>query len=329
MLARRQSWFLCCFALFATSGGSTPGAASELGPGPAAPPSIAVAHFSPDAAIAPAELDVAALLAGQLSESLPTDVVAPTAFGEQGSAQPEASEVRAWAERARVDAIVLGRTTVAPGGGAVGVDVEVRSGHSGVATATYHVPFIALDDPKPAVADLAASILRGLGYEPPAVVESAENATRKEEEAEEGSGFKLFKKGEPISIQSDELEVTQDGDGRHLVFRRAVRVSQGDIQLRTEQLDAYYTKGESQPDRLVASGAVRVRQGDRRARCEHAIFLNAEQRLICTGRASLVQGCDLVRGAEIRFDLREERVYVTGGASVVIQDRDDCSEEKL
>jgi hypothetical protein len=47
--------------------------------------------------------------------------------------------------------------------------------------------------------------------------------------------------------------------------------------------------------------------------------------VICTGRAELFQGCDHVRGQEIRFDLAGDRVRVTGAPSVVIypDDRDD------
>ena len=310
MPRRLHSWLSCGFALVAAGAASAAQeTASDARPDAVAPPSIAVARFAHDEETPPVELDVAALLARRLSERLPTDVVEPASFGLQTDDVLEASEVRAWAQRANVDAIVLGRTTSAVGG--VAVEVEVRSGHSGVATASYQVPLVAVEDPNPAVDDLAASILTGLGYVPPVASESPAKAA----ESAEGSAFTLLQKGEPISIQSDELEVTQDGDERHLVFRHAVRVSQGDIALRTDRLDAYYKKGESQPDRFVAKGAVRVEQGERHARCEIATFVNSEQRLTCTGRAALVQGCDLVRGSEIQFDLREERVHVTGGAS--------------
>ena len=72
------------------------------------------------------------------------------------------------------------------------------------------------------------------------------------EEAEDsGSRFSLIREGESISIESDELEVTQDGDERHLIFNRSVRVELSDLRLSTDRLDAYYKKGEGQPDRLA------------------------------------------------------------------------------
>jgi lipopolysaccharide export system protein LptA len=65
-----------------------------------------------------------------------------------------------------------------------------------------------------------------------------------------------------------------------------------------------------------------VIHGERRASCDTAIFYNEQRRVVCSGHAELKQGCDLVRGEEIQFDLREERVRVVGAASVVIQDRE-------
>ena len=136
-----------------------------------APLSIAVAHFSHEES-GGAELDVATLLAKQLTERPPTRVVAPAAFGTSiESTLPEAREVREWAERAGVDTVVLGWTTApdagAGDGPAVAVRVEVRSGHSGVAIASYRAPFVAVEDPDTALDELADSILTGLGYTPP------------------------------------------------------------------------------------------------------------------------------------------------------------------
>jgi lipopolysaccharide transport protein LptA len=255
-------------------------------------------------------------------QRLPAGVVGPAAFDVPLVAEPEASQVREWAEGAGVEAVVFGKTTPATAG--VGVEVEVRAGHSGVAMANYQVALVTLEDPVPEIDALAEQILTGLGYEPPAPPPAA-----MEEAEDSGSRFSLIREGESISIESDELEVTQDGDERHLIFNRAVRVELSDLRLRTDRLDAYYKKGEGQPDRLVATGSVRVQQGDRQARCDVATFQNSNQYVVCTGHAALRQGCDLVRGTEIRFDLEEESVRVIGAASVVIQGtRDgDCSGE--
>ena len=127
---------------------------------------------------------------------------------------------------------------------------------------------------------------------------------------------------EPIAINSEELEVLPQGGGRRLVFSRNVEVQQGDITLYADRLEAIYPEGASQPDRLFASGHVRVVQGDRRGRCEEATYERAANTIVCRGKAQVTQGCDQVRGESIEFDLGRKRVRVVGAASVVIQPDD-------
>ena len=92
------------------------------------------------------------------------------------------------------------------------------------------------------------------------------------------------------------------------------------------------TTGRARASPIVSwpPGPSRSSAGDRKAHCDVATFFNAERRVICRGRAALQQGCDLVRGEEIHFDLENERVLVKGGASVVIRNADDdCTGEQL
>ena len=118
--------------------------------------------------------------------------------------------------------------------------------------------------------------------------------------------------------------------GRRLVFSNNVAVVQGDIVLNADRLEAVYPQGASQPDLLLATGHVRIAQGDRRARCERATYERVAETIVCRGNAEVIQGCDRVRGEEIAFDLVQERVRVTGAASVVIQpddgDTDKCAD---
>ena len=103
---------------------------------------------------------------------------------------------------------------------------------------------------------------------------------------------------------------------------------QGDVTLNADRLEAIYPEGASQPDRLVATGHVRIVQGARRARCEEATYERADGIIMCRGRAELTEGCDRVRGHLIELDLERERVRVTGAASVVIQSEGaDCADE--
>lgn len=155
---------------------------------------------------------------------------------------------------------------------------------------------------------------------------------RKSNEQDEESGVSLMpgaKSDDPISIKSEELEVVPVDGGRRLVFSRNVVVIQGDIELRADRLEAIYPEGASRPETLIAEGHVVVEQGDRHARCEKATYERKLRTIVCSGKAEVVQGCDLVRGREIEFDLERERVRVTGAASVLIRSGgdgagDDC-----
>jgi lipopolysaccharide transport protein LptA len=133
--------------------------------------------------------------------------------------------------------------------------------------------------------------------------------------------------GSPISIHADELEAVQNGGVRQLVFTKNVVVTQDDVTIRSTRLEAYYPPGASQPDRLVAQGSVRMRQGDREARCDNATFDRLRDLVVCRGDAVLqdVDGC--VAGDRIEFDLAADTVTVKGGARVMINGNDGSAAE--
>ena len=61
-----------------------------------------------------------------------------------------------------------------------------------------------------------------------------------------------------MEIRSDELQVITVDGNRHIIFERNVRVTQGDITLLTDHLEAFYTSGDSRPERLEAKWIDRV-----------------------------------------------------------------------
>ena len=97
---------------------------------------------------------------------------------------------------------------------------------------------------------------------------------------------------------------------------------QGNLHLKSDRLEAFYPKGKSQPERLVASGNVVIRRTGKRAMCQKATYFREEQKLVCVGDAQLDQECDRVRGTEIVFHLDTEMLEVKGGADVRIHPGD-------
>lgn len=130
-------------------------------------------------------------------------------------------------------------------------------------------------------------------------------------------GLGAFDRSEPITITADQLEAREQDGTRRLAFRRAVRVNQGPLSLAADVLEAVYVAGESQPRELEARGSVEIREGSRRARCEHARYDRAEQKLVCTGRpAELWDADDRLAGGGIFFDLARKSVRVENGTQV-------------
>ena len=105
---------------------------------------------------------------------------------------------------------------------------------------------------------------------------------------------------------------------RRLLFTRNVVVTQDDVTIRSDRLEAFYPPDTDKADRLAASGRVHMTQGDREARCDEATYERAEDRLICRGNAELHDGEDCVTGQRIEFDTATETVNVKGEARVFI-----------
>lgn len=147
--------------------------------------------------------------------------------------------------------------------------------------------------------------------------------------AREGLDLSSADTGEPFSIRSDELEVTEsESGGRQLTFRGHVEARRGDLLLRAGSLVARYTSGQKDPSSLRARGSVLVREGDREGRCREADYSRSEQKIYCRGDAVLRDGEDEVRGEVIVFDLASRRVDVEGGTQVALAPRADERERR-
>ena len=129
---------------------------------------------------------------------------------------------------------------------------------------------------------------------------------------------------QPLEIRADEFEAAPaESGGKRFTFRKNVEVTQADLRIRADRLDAHYPPKSKDPERLEAVGGVVVTQGDREARCQRATYLRGTDSLVCSGSAELRDGRDRVRGDVIEFDLAAEIVTVTGGAELELFPRPD------
>ena len=132
-----------------------------------------------------------------------------------------------------------------------------------------------------------------------------------------GAGLLDIESGQPLSITADELEAIELPDGRRqLLFNRSVNVEQGGLVVRADRLEAHYAEKATQPERLVASGNVRVKQKSRELSCAKATYFPGEERLECVGNAKLRDGSNQVDGERIEILFAQDRIRVKGGAVV-------------
>jgi lipopolysaccharide transport protein LptA len=284
--------------------------------------------------------DSALLLADRLGTRGVGRVVGPAQMGLQPLASPSDEMVKSWASAANVGLVITGSSTRI--GKRTSLDLRVHSASTGAVVGTYVGEAAQPEDLEIAIDRLAEQIVAGSvaaapAATPPVAAAPADSTSDADEggsaapvpKSDDGGGSSSSFLGagggssrndQPISIRSDELEALQQGESRRFVFKRNVRAKQGDMVLTSRELEAYYPPGASHPEKLIATGTVKLTQQGKEAHCDKATYFRAQQKVICTGdTVELVQGADRVRGKEIEFYLDTDRLLVRGGADVFLE----------
>jgi lipopolysaccharide export system protein LptA len=140
---------------------------------------------------------------------------------------------------------------------------------------------------------------------------AAKQDRRVDRPAKKASPFGLTSSGQPITIQADALEV--DYKRNQIVYKGDVVAVQGDTTIRSDSLVAYYQEGFKVLKEVVASGRVKITQGERVATSGKAIFSQEKQSVVMTENPVIRQEGNEVTGARITLYLDEERTIVEGG----------------
>jgi lipopolysaccharide export system protein LptA len=293
---------------------------------------IGVAAFESAGPADAAQPDIATLLADRIGTHGVHRVVGPAQLGAKSVAEPTPQQIQSWAANAGVSTIAVGRATRI--GGRESIDVRLRAGDSGGLLGTYVAEVASPDQLGPALDKLAGQIVDATAQWLTGDVAAAPGRPaagargRALRSRDDPFGMAGFKSDEPLSIRSDELEASVVGGVRRLVFQKGVRVVQADMRLESDRLEAFYPEKASQPERLLATGAVRVMQGTREARCDQATYHRSSDLLICEGHAELRDGDDRVAGEVIEFDLGAEKVVVRGGAEILFHPEPEEAEAR-
>lgn len=120
----------------------------------------------------------------------------------------------------------------------------------------------------------------------------------------------------PTTITAREL--TYDYRKAVATFEGEVVVEDAQIHMTCDRLIVIFD-GTNEVKSVTAFGRVRMRNADRLATAERAVYLARSGEIILTGQAKVERGADFVSGEEIRFWIDEERIVSKGPARLVFQ----------
>ena len=246
------------------------------------------------------------------------------------AAEPDSGVVQDWAAAESLDAVVEGRLTQF--GEAVSLDVRLRRPTDGSVVGTFTEQAETLGDVPGAIDAVtdrllgAAVLLASLpelenGSSSAAVPPGEAETTASDAEPEEDDqpfGFRTA--GGPLSINSGELEADQRPNSRKLTFTKDVVVTQGDLRVTCDRLEAHYVGEQKQPTRLLARGNVVLAQGDQKAVCDVAELDRDGSKLVCRGNARFREPGNELQGDVIEIDLENESVKALGRTRFVVHE---------
>lgn len=131
---------------------------------------------------------------------------------------------------------------------------------------------------------------------------------------EKGEKKKIGTGEQPLRINAQALEV--DNKNQIITFKGNVIARQEEMTIQADTARVYYTKKEEgyEIKEIVATGNVRVYQGNRLATSQKAVFYHQEQKVILTGQPKVWQGKDMLSGEKITVYLKEDKSFVESGA---------------
>lgn len=118
----------------------------------------------------------------------------------------------------------------------------------------------------------------------------------------------------PVNFSADRIEVQDRAD--RVVVAGNVHVTQGEMILDSDRMTvAYHNSSGISIDRIDASGNVRIRRGDERARGDVAIYDLNSRIITMLGNVELNQGSNRLTGGRLVMDLKSGRSTVDGKAA--------------
>jgi lipopolysaccharide export system protein LptA len=115
---------------------------------------------------------------------------------------------------------------------------------------------------------------------------------------------------EPLRITSSQLEA--DNKSMIITFTGNVVAKQGEMTMYSDGAQVFYEKKEEGNEirEIIATGNVKIQDGERVATGQKAVFTNQDQKIVLTGQPKVWQGKDMVSGDKIIVLLDEDKSFV-------------------
>jgi lipopolysaccharide export system protein LptA len=127
----------------------------------------------------------------------------------------------------------------------------------------------------------------------------------------------------PTTIESRQLDMRSTDTETTFVFEGLVRVVATNLELTCDRLEVVALRSDEEPDALgelgqfkslIATGRVRIVQGDRIATCERAEVLPGEEKITLTGRPMVRDRESTATGDRMVLYRGERRAVIESGA---------------
>jgi lipopolysaccharide export system protein LptA len=146
--------------------------------------------------------------------------------------------------------------------------------------------------------------------------QSAQSDSKQSAQSDRKQESLPFKLEQPVNISADSMEYSNKDNGA--IFRGNVVARQGDIVMFAEQMEATYAGKAGEKNEkggikeLVATGNVKIIQGERIATGQRIVFYGDEQKIVATGNPRVWQGDNVIVGTKITVYLKQDRSVVEG-----------------
>lgn len=135
------------------------------------------------------------------------------------------------------------------------------------------------------------------------------------------SGFQS-QSTDPVEVNSDSLEVYEEGDSRITVFSGGVTVTRGNTTLKAATLKLYSPLDATAADaftRIEASGKIWVNSGNQTVTGSSAVVDMKARTITVSGGVVLTQGSNVLTGTQLVVNLATGRARVEGATRGVFQ----------